>query len=79
MKVTKKHIRENIRSTELAIESKSLGRAFNHWYQHGEYEAFELTFSDPVVIHHVHHHSFEIDQALNKEQFIDAIYNFLNS
>ena len=77
MKTTKKHIRENIRTTE--VKSMTLGRLFNHWYQHAPNEAFELHHSHPVVMHHVGPNSYEIGGATTKTEFIEVVYNFFNS
>jgi len=77
MKTTKKHIRENIRTTE--VKSMNLGRLFNHWYQHDEYESFEKHHSHPVVMHHVGPNSYKIGGATTKTEFIEVVYDFLTS
>jgi len=77
MKTTKKQIRENIRTTE--VKSMNLGRLFNYWYQHDEYEAFEKHHSHPVVMHHVGPNSYEIGGASTKTEFIEVVYDFLTS
>lgn len=77
MKTTKKHIRENTRSTE--VKTINLGRFFNHFYRHDNYKAFELHHSKPVVYYHVGPNSYEIGEATTKKEFINVVYDYLNN
>ena len=77
MKTTKKHIRENTRTTE--VKSMNLVRLFDHWYQHDEYHSFELHHSRSVVMRHFGPNSYEIGGATTKEKFIEVVYDFLTS
>ena len=77
MKTTKQNIKENTKSTK--VDSMNLGRLFDHWYQHDEYESFEKHHSHPVVMHHFGPNSYEIGEAKNKKEFIECVYNFFNS
>ena len=76
MKTTKQNIKENTKSTK--VDSMNLGLYSNYWYQHDEYEAFELHHPHPVVMHHVGPNSYKIGGATTKEKFIEVVHAYLN-
>ena len=78
MKATKKSIRENTRSAEV-VGTGELKRKFNHFYKHNKNEAFELSYQNPAVFHNVGPNSYLIGEATTKKQFIDVVYDYLNS